>query len=201
MTTSPPQQTIGSTGPIESTGRSLARQRKRLQQGFTLIELMAVVAMIGVLAALAIVGYQRYLSASHSADAKAILGAIRIAEETYRAETLVYLGCSANLLALYPAPPNGKRRHWVNPGHVDVACWRMLNVATDSPTRYGFAVVAGAPGGTPPQPNLPKAVTWGATTEPWYVVQARGDNDDDNDFSTFVTSSFSGEVVIDQEAE
>lgn len=196
MKTSPPQQAIG------STGQNLARQRKRLQLGFTLIELMAVVAMIGVLAALAIVGYQRYLSASHSSDAKAILGAIRIAEENYRAETLVYLGCSANLQAHYPASPNGKRRHWVaGPGHSDLGCWRMLNVATDSPTRYGFAVVAGPPGAIPPQPDLPKAVQWGAPTEPWYVVQAQGDNDDDGDFSTFVTSSFSGEVVVHQEAE
>ncbi len=197
MTTCPPQVDIGSTGP------SLAQRRRLVQQGFTLVELLAVVAMIGILAALAIVGYRRYLSASHSGDAKAILGAIRVAEESYRAETLVYLGCSTNLQDYYPfaTPPNGQRAHWVNPGHGAYDCWRMLNVATDSPTRYRFAVMAGLPGTAPPQPNLPTNVTWGAPTEPWYVAQAQGDNDDDGTLSTFVTSSFNGEVIVDQEAE
>ncbi|EYF03689.1 Type IV pilin PilA [Chondromyces apiculatus DSM 436] len=45
-------------------------------RAFTLVELMIVVAIIGVLAALAVVGVRRYLSASRIAEAKGTVGAI-----------------------------------------------------------------------------------------------------------------------------
>ncbi|WP_437292110.1 type IV pilin protein [Sorangium sp. So ce406] len=45
-------------------------------RGFTLVELMIVVAIIGVLAALAIVGVRNYLTTAKTAEAKQIVGAI-----------------------------------------------------------------------------------------------------------------------------
>ena len=115
---------------------------------------------------------------------------------------LVYLSCSSSLVDWYPDKPNGRSRHWVNPQHPDVGCWRTLNIATDSPTTFGFAVVAGAAGVKPPSPTLKPTPQWPSpTAEPWFVIQAAGDADRDQLFSLFVSSSFSGDVYVQNEIE
>ncbi len=59
-------------------------------RGFTLVELMIVVAIIGVLAALAIYGVRRYMASSKTAEAKQNVGAILTAAlHAYNSETAV----------------------------------------------------------------------------------------------------------------
>jgi type IV pilus assembly protein PilA len=52
---------------------------KRVQQGFTLIELMIVVAIIGILAAVAIPQYQNYVTRSKWANNMASLESMKVA--------------------------------------------------------------------------------------------------------------------------
>ena len=75
-------------------------------QGFTLIELMIVVAVIGVLAAIAIPNYNEYVQRSRITRAVAALSDMRVKLEQYFQDNRTYVGaCAAGTVA--PLPPAG----------------------------------------------------------------------------------------------
>jgi len=86
----------------------MSKFSSKLRGGFTLIELMIVVAIIGILAAIAIPNFVRFQLRSKSSEGKTNLAAIRTAEESYFAEYGTYINAAISPAALN-VPPSAKQ--------------------------------------------------------------------------------------------
>jgi prepilin-type N-terminal cleavage/methylation domain-containing protein len=69
----------------------MLRNARRGRRGFSLMELMIVVAITGILAAIAIPTFTGYLHKARAAEATQFLGVIKLKQEAYRAEFGQYL--------------------------------------------------------------------------------------------------------------
>lgn len=172
--------------------------RRSAQRGFTLVELMAVVAIVGVLSAIAIVGYKRYIDAAKVGEATQMAQSIRSAEEAFRSETMTYLDVST---AYHPRNSgfDSAKMSWVT-NTDDYPKWKTLGVTTDGPVRFGYKVNAGA-AGTPVSTTIDMPNYKFPTADqpaPWYVIQAKGNPGDRpaGQEVYLVGSSLTGELSI-----
>jgi len=79
--------------------KNLQTMKHSVQKGFTLIELMIVVAIIGILAALAIPAYTDYTIKSRVGEGASLSGAFKTATEVYWSENGTLSGIVAGLNA------------------------------------------------------------------------------------------------------
>ena len=188
--------------------RAFKRTNRR---GFTLVELMIVVAIIGVLAALAIYGVRRYLASAKTAEAKNSIGAIsRGADAAYERETsasqiITTFGastaashslCDSSTAGGTPAaiPVGTKYQPNVTEGNDfetgdGVSGWKCLRFSMNQPVYYQYHYVRG---GHIPEVTTAPAVGAGLTG---FESGAIGDLDGDGVHSRFARG---GTVVAGQ---
>lgn len=87
---------------LRKKGYLMMNTVKRLQKGFTLIEIMIVVAIIGILASIAVPSYKDYVKKGKAAEATATLADLRIRMEQCFQDNRSYATCAA-----FCAPTSG----------------------------------------------------------------------------------------------
>ena len=135
--------------------------RRRRRGGFTLIELMAVIIIVGILAAVAVPMYLRYTARAKMSEALAGLGAIRSAERVYFAEHEAYLAVAAGDVGSDPSDtPPGLGLDFTDNTYFDEEAYSVVLDAT-----YGFVATATGSASTGPR----------ASDISSYAAQRRGD--------------------------
>ena len=172
------------------------------QRGFTLVELMVVVVIVGVLSVLAVTGYRKYTVSARNAEATQFLGAVRAAQEVYFQGFGQY--CGDGNVATWPADPLpfDEKKLWGEPP----GAWGALGVRSPGRVWFKYSMAAGAAGDA--VPGAMQVPTPGGAanpiqdnSKPWYVVNGRADHTRDGVLSLFEVTSEKPDVFSANEKE
>ena len=151
------------------------------KEGFTLLELMVVVIILGVLAAIAVPSFQSQYHQSKSAEAQALLRDIAAKQDAYKAEFGQFLNVSDSWTFSNRRPSNAPLdsfgyTDWMGGGDAIYMAWNQLGFRPQSAVRYGYITVAGLPGTAPDSLGVPAGLA-GDGNDHWWAAAAFGNAD------------------------
>lgn len=178
--------------------RGDTRARLAAERGFTLIEMMIVVAIMGVLAALGTYGVRKYILEAKKAEAASMITQIRAAEEAYRDETFEYLGLTSFAVWHPTSTPGGAKYSWGADTAMRANVFDPLGVQPNGVVEYSYAVVAGTAGASLPTIPTEQAFAFPAPVGPFYIAMAKADLDNDGRFTYALAHSDTSAIHIDE---
>jgi len=189
------------------------------ENGLTLVELMVVVAIVGILAAVAVFMFTKQTRKAKASEVPAVFAELKLRQEQFHLEHSQYLTTGDDDDSLFPTddpgrdaialdvtaspvPPDPQGTEFPSPS------WQSLRISTDKTALYcGYVAIAGdggddtnvgATAGAAPF-DLGGALPVPATN--WYYLLARCDFDGDDTNSVYFTLSGSEGQIVENAGE